>query len=60
MAEYAIPEVNWVYELTSALRKAVPGDTIVVGTQAQASLAETAAKRMSKTGLSIVTLESSS
>ena len=51
---YEIPDENWVSELGTALNAATGKDRIVVGNEAKAELARTAAGRMGKTGLEIV------
>jgi hypothetical protein len=53
MAEYRIPAANWSDELATALRQATEGDTVIVRTEPMRLLAESAADRMGKTGLTI-------
>jgi hypothetical protein len=50
---FRIPAVNWSDELASALRDAQPGDKIVVKTEQMRALAQSAAVRMGKTGVTI-------
>ena len=53
MTERIIPAANWSDVLAAELRNAEPGDTIVVRTWPMQQLAESAAERMGKTGLTI-------
>jgi hypothetical protein len=53
MAEYVILELNWSDELSAALRKAAPGDVIIVNSETKRKLAESAALRMGKNGIAI-------
>ena len=53
MTEYKIPAANWSDVLAATLRKADPGDTIIVRTEPMRLLAESAAPRMGKTGIVI-------
>jgi hypothetical protein len=51
--EYRIPAVNWADELSSALRSAAPGDVVIVRTERMLQLAESAAARMGKEGVTL-------
>ena len=51
MSRTTIPAANWTTALAQAVHTAQPGDTIVVHTAAMKELAESAAERMGKTGL---------
>ena len=53
MTEHRIPAVNWPAHLAEALRIAKPGDTIIVRTEPIRLLAESAAQRMGKDGLTV-------
>ena len=53
MAEYTIPAANWPDELSAALRKAAPGDTVTVRSEPMRRLAVSAAERMGKAGVTI-------
>lgn len=53
MTEYKIPAANWSDALASTLRQATAGDTVIVRTEPMRLLAESAAQRMGKTGLTI-------
>lgn len=54
MTEFKIPAANWSDELAAAIRKAQPGDTVIVRTEPMRKLGEIAAGRMGKTGIDIV------
>jgi hypothetical protein len=54
MAEFSIPAADWPAHLSDALRKAAPGDTVTVGTEPMRLLAEKAAERMGKAGVTIL------
>jgi hypothetical protein len=58
MAEFVIPAANWADHLAAALRQANDGDTVVVRTGSMLSLAERAAERMGKTGVTLRVQES--
>jgi hypothetical protein len=49
--------INWAETITAAIRRAGPGDTITVPTPAMRTLAEAAAARMGKTGITFKTTE---
>ena len=53
MSEFTIPAADWPGELAKALRAAQPGDTVIVRTEPMRLLAESAAGRMGKTGITI-------
>jgi hypothetical protein len=54
MSEYKIPAANWSDELSAALRRAAPGDTVIVRTEPMLRLAEIAAHRMGKQDVNLV------
>lgn len=54
MTEFKIPADNWPDELSAALRKAEPGDTVIVRTEPMLRRAEDAAQRMGKEGVTLV------
>ena len=53
MAEHRIPAANWSDVLARTLRDATPGDVVIVRTEPMRLLAESAAQRMGKTGVTI-------
>jgi hypothetical protein len=53
VTQYEIPEVNWLDELASALKKAKRGDAIIVSSVPRQALARLAAQKMGKSGLDI-------
>jgi hypothetical protein len=58
MPDYAIMSpASWSAAITAAIRRAAPGDTITVPSPAMRALAELAAARMGKTGITFKTTE---
>jgi len=53
MSVFKIPAANWSDELAAAMREAVSGDTVVVRTEPMLRLAEIAAQRMGKEGVTL-------
>jgi hypothetical protein len=49
--EHKIPDGDWTVHLANAIRRAEPGDTIVVQTAVRKQLALSAANRLGKTGI---------
>lgn len=53
MTEFKIPAVDWSDELSKALRAAEPGDVVLVRTEPMLRVAQSAAERMGKTGVTL-------
>ena len=53
MSTHVVPAANWSDALAEILRKAQPGDTIAVRSDAMRQLALGAAERMGRVGLTI-------
>jgi hypothetical protein len=53
MTEFRIPPDGWMGALADALRDAVPGDTVIVRTEPMLRVAESAAQRMGKEGVTL-------